>query len=310
MGVATLVASVNATLYVKATEKDLVVRLVQSEVQDVSNFRLLRTQNSAEEGDEERASFSIKSIPGVDKISSLMTNQKVAKWLKKDKDTDAVFLKLELNTAGENIFANPKFLVWAKYVKNYNTKHDDMTTSMLPTLINQYGQSRLARMLEEAKQVGTTKDIATKLQTEQMTLWKHKGVTADDVFQSYKLDNGMSSLLANPGVNIWIRYTDKFNPGPKTTLFEKLRTTYSDTVLSQILIAAKKSPKTEVLATNLQNQQLRVWLDRLEPPENVFKLLMLDKGADGLLDNPQLKTWLRYTDTYRKENPYSNGKDA
>ncbi|KAG3126556.1 hypothetical protein PI126_g22267 [Phytophthora idaei] len=105
MGVATLVASVNATLYVKATEKDLA----------------------------------------------------------KDKDTDAVFLKLKLNTAGENIFANPKFLVWAKYVKNYNTKHDDMTTSMLPTLINQYGQSRLARMLEEAKQVGTTKDIATKL---------------------------------------------------------------------------------------------------------------------------------------------------
>ncbi|KAG3064321.1 hypothetical protein PI124_g22473 [Phytophthora idaei] len=81
MGVATLVASVNATLYVKATEKDLAVRLVQSEVQDVSNFRLLRTQNFAEEGDEERASFSIKSIPGVDKISSLMTNQKVAKWL-------------------------------------------------------------------------------------------------------------------------------------------------------------------------------------------------------------------------------------
>ncbi|ETK79280.1 hypothetical protein F441_15107 [Phytophthora nicotianae CJ01A1] len=302
---ATLVVSASATLGVKAAENGL-VHPAQDGTQgvSVSKYRLLRSQNTAEDEQEERT-FGIKSIPGVDKISNFVSNQKLSKWLKKDKDADAVFMKLKLNTAGESIFQNPKFLVWAKYVSNYNGKHEDKIASMFPTLMKQYGQSRLARMLEEAKQVGTTKDVATKLQTEQMKFWKDAGVTTDDIFKSYKLDSGVTNLLDNPGVNIWIRYADEFNPGSKIMLFEKLRSTYSDTALSQILIAAQKSSKTELLASKLQNQQLRVWLDRLEPPENVFKLLMLDKGADGLLANPQLQTWIRYTETYRKENPYA-----
>ncbi|KAF4136453.1 hypothetical protein GN958_ATG14348 [Phytophthora infestans] len=234
-----------------------------------------------------------------------MNNQKVSKWLKKNNDVDAVFVKLKLNTAGEDIFSNPKFLVWAKYVSKFNGQHDDQTMSMLPTLMKKYDQARLGRMLEEAKHVDATKDIATRLQSEQMRFWKNSGVTADNVFKFYKLDKGVSNLLENPAMNVWIRYANDFNPGPKTTLFEKLSKSYSDTTLSQILIAAQKSKKTEVLAADLQSQQIRVWLDRLEPPENVFKLLILDKGADGLLANPQMQTWIRYSEKYLRENPYS-----
>lgn len=70
-------------------------------------------------------------------------------------------------------------------------------------------------------------------------------------------------------------------------------------------MAATKVPNTKELATNLQNQQIQMWLTRLESPETVFKFLMLDKGADNLLANPQLTTCLLYTKNFMANNPYA-----
>ncbi|POM75648.1 Avirulence protein (Avh) [Phytophthora palmivora] len=246
--------------------------------------------------DEERA-FGIKSIPGVDKFSSYLSKQKLAKYLKNDKDTDAVFAKLRLNTAGEKLFENPKFLDWVKYVDDYNDKNPHKAKSMLPTLVNQYNDETLSKMLEAAKQVESTNSIATRLQTEQMTMWKRADITADKLFQIYRLHDGVP---AYPAINIWMRYADEFAPGTKTTLFETLQKHYSDNALSQVVIAMMKVPSTEKLAVDLQKQQIRLWLDKLESPENVFKLLMLDKGADNLLANPQFKVWTGYALEFQK----------
>ncbi|POM81284.1 Avirulence protein (Avh) [Phytophthora palmivora] len=243
------------------------------------------------ENDENRA---IKSIPGVDKVSSYLNKQKLAKYLKNDKDTEVVFVKLKLDTAGEKLFENPKFLDWVKYVDDYNAKNPHKLKPMLPTLVKQYNDEPLSKMLEAAKQVESTKSVATRLQTEQMKIWKKADLSTDELFKIYKLDDGVSNVLANPAINIWLRYADEFNPGTKTTLFDTLRTHDSDETLSQCQ-----------LAVDLQNKQIRLWLDNLESSETVFKFLMLDKGADKLLDSPELKTWLRYAETFRTENPYA-----
>ncbi|OWZ01943.1 RxLR effector protein, partial [Phytophthora megakarya] len=75
---------------------------------------------------------------------------------------------------------------------------------------------------------------------------------------------------------------------------------YSDSMLSELLIAAKKNPSTEKAATDLQNQLIRAWLEKLEPPENVFKFLMLDRAADNVLSDSQLKLWINYAYAVRK----------
>ncbi|POM71238.1 Avirulence protein (Avh) [Phytophthora palmivora] len=248
---------------------------------------------------EERA-FGINSIPGVDRFSSYLSKQKLAKYLKNDEDMDVVFTKLKLNTAGEKLFENPKFLDWVKYVDDYNDKNPDKAKSMLLTLLNQYNDEPLSKMLEAAKQVKSTNSIATRLQTEQMNMWKRDDITADELFQIYRLHDGVP---AYPAINIWMRYADEFAPGTKTTLFETLQKHYSDNALSQVVIAMMKVPSTEKWAVDLQKQQIRLWLDKLESPENVFKLLMLDKGADNLLANPQFKVWTGYAIEFRKHAP-------
>ncbi|OWY95278.1 Avirulence (Avh) protein, partial [Phytophthora megakarya] len=47
------------------------------------------------------------------------------------------------------------------------------------------------------------------------------------------------------------------------------------------------------------------WLDDLQPPENVFTLLSLDKGGASLLANPQLRTWVQYAERYKENNPFT-----
>ncbi|OWZ10730.1 Avirulence (Avh) protein [Phytophthora megakarya] len=181
--------------------------------------------------------------------------------------------------------------------------------SMFRTLIRHYGDIQLSSMLEAATKVESTRDVATKLQGEQMKLWERRGVTSKQLFKTLKLnifDDGVTNLLASPSMNTWIKYADKVDPGPRTTLFDKLRNAYSDdTMLSKLLTTGMKDPNTEKLANELQAKQVNRWLDDLQPPENVFKFFSLDKGADGLLANPQLRTWVTYSDRYKANNEFT-----
>ncbi|KAG1696745.1 hypothetical protein DVH05_017967 [Phytophthora capsici] len=235
----------------------------------------------------------------VPKFQDIVNNQQLAWWLKRGKTTDDVFAKLKLNLAGSSIFENPKFVAWIKYVDDFNSKHNK-GISAIPTLSKQYGDDVLAKMLQKARQDETTKATAMRLQTEQMKIWRSEGISSDAVFATFKLDEGIANLLANPGFNIWARYLTEFNPGKKTTIFKTLEDHFSQNILSQLLIAAQKNPRTEKFATSLQNVQLQGFLERGESPTVVFKLLQLDKGADNLFANPQYKTWLNYATSFQK----------
>lgn len=57
-----------------------------------------------------------------------------------------------------------------------------------------------------------TKSIATDLQTQQMKIWKSVGLSTDEVFKAFKLNDGVAGLLPNPALSIWLRYMNEFNP--------------------------------------------------------------------------------------------------
>ncbi|OWZ09582.1 Avirulence (Avh) protein [Phytophthora megakarya] len=221
---------------------------------------------------------------------------------------DDLFVQFKLNVPNTNVFENPAFLKWAQSVDDFNLQNADKAPkSMLPTLMRQYETIPLSTMLEAAKKVESTRDVATRLQNEQMKLWKNGGLTTDQLFTAYKLDvlnGGVKNLLANPGVKIWIKYADDFYPG--TTLYDKLRKTYSDdAVLSKLLIAGMEDSKTKTLATELQTKLVKDWTEKLQPPAVVFKFLALDKGADNLLASPHLRTWVQYAEGYKGNNDFT-----
>ncbi|POM81283.1 RxLR effector candidate precursor [Phytophthora palmivora] len=301
------VASASTTFVTKEAKANAMELLGCSKAadshRDFSTDKFLRVHN---EDDEERA-INFKSMFGVDKISSYLNKREFAKVLRKNsEDIDTVFAKLQLVTAGEKIFENPNFLIWAKYVDDYNVKHPGKAKSMLPTLTTQYGDKGLAKMLEAAKQVESTKSVATKLQSEQMKVWNKADISTDRLFKIYRLDHE-SNPFANPVIHILSRYSDEFFSSKKTALLDTLRVHYSDSELSQILIAARKVPSTKRMARKLEDELLRFWLSNLKSPDEVFRYLQLDKGANNLLDSMQLKTWLRYEDLFKfeaKTNPF------
>ncbi|KAG3012071.1 hypothetical protein PC120_g14078 [Phytophthora cactorum] len=89
----------------------------------------------------------------------------------------------------------------------------------------------------------------------------------------------------------------------RSVSFDTLRAAKSDTVLSQLLIAWKKIPDMEKVATSWQNMQLQTWLESGVSPQKVFKYLMLDDEAGNLFTSPQFKTWLDYSMDFKKANP-------
>ncbi|EEY55089.1 secreted RxLR effector peptide protein, putative [Phytophthora infestans T30-4] len=101
----------------------------------VSTNRFLRNSYLSQVDDDERAiNTGLKSFPGADMVSSFITKQKLAVWLKNNKDTDDVFVGLKLNAADDSILKNPKFVAWVKYVDNYNAKNPGQPSSILAPL--------------------------------------------------------------------------------------------------------------------------------------------------------------------------------
>eukprot|EP00644_Phytophthora_capsici_P000583 jgi/Phyca11/21373/fgenesh1_pg.PHYCAscaffold_93_\ len=218
--------------------------------------------------DEERA-FGLNLLPGSKKISSFMTDKKLSKYLKSNQEFDDVFIKLKLDKAGDKLFENPKFLAWAQYVDDFNQKHQTQN-SMLPTLVRQFGGDDLSIMLEKAKQADKTYGVALRLQGEQMKLWRREGLTTDMLFKIYKLDDGATNLLENPGIKIWmspqlqtwIRYNAAYakqNPyAHKATLIDTLLDNFDTAAIKGNLSISSNlgssSPAKKEFVTGLYNK--------------------------------------------------------
>lgn len=126
------------------------------------------------------------------------------------------------------------------------------------------------------------------------------------------LDKAADDLLANPRFQTWSKFTNYYNkekPDKKVDMVKKLTHEYGVEDLAAILIAAKKVPSTEAVATSMQTQQFKRWLGTNEAPEYIFKLLQLEKAGDNLLANPQFKNWVKYADDFNL-NAINNDEQA
>lgn len=274
-------------------------------------------------GDEERVDGT-KAFGWGDNVANLLTKSKqtlrktindsllklrVAWWWVRNADPHVVYVELKLDQVNTDILSNPNFHAWVKYVDSYNLEHPLKRVSTLTKLVGQYGTYQVAIMLEQATRGAdkSTQAIGTTLQAEQMSLWRQKDIAADrlyDLLQSSEnkanqVDKHKPRLLTGPALNLWNIYARKYNPGKPTTLFKELYHTVDDARLSLLLIAAKQSTKTKALATDLQTQLRNVWLNKKVDPKVVFTYLRLNKSPKkGLLDQPEMKVWMRYAKLY------------
>ncbi|POM70255.1 Secreted RxLR effector peptide protein, partial [Phytophthora palmivora] len=254
--------------------------------------------------DEERG----MSISNVEKIKrwimpmevSLKTRQR---WLNDGKPAKDAFYRLYLNKAGEMLIQQPQFETWLRYVDDFNSKYPTKAKHPITVLEKAYSDKKLAVMIEMAKHVENTADVATKMEKSQFQQWLSKGKTADDVFMSLELHLAGDKLLENPVLKTWIQYMKAFNkehPDKKTSLISTFNKHYDDFHLAKITEIGKRNPSTAIMAKRVQAEHVQLLLKSGKSIDDVFKLLKLDQARQGLLQMPQMYTWVKFTDEFNK----------
>ncbi|ETP36107.1 hypothetical protein F442_15866 [Phytophthora nicotianae P10297] len=285
-------------------------RSFTQEQQNIPTKRSLRVYTTeAEDNDEERA-INFKSLPGVDKLKTAWTQNKLSKYLKKGKTGDEVFSKLKLDKAGDTLFENPKFHVWVKYVTDYNIKAGKNEISIIPTLTKHYADDVLVKMLEIASKssVVDTRRVASSLQEQQVKYWRSLDLLPTDVFTRLRLgDKGkLDDMLTNPSFFALNKYLVDYNVrySKSLTMVEVLKGGYGDEAIARMLqqTATKaKDVETQKMAVRLQNQQFEHWRDIGLNSDDIFKELRLNK-AGVTLENSNFVVWGKFLQNWSGEN--------
>uniref|UniRef100_H3H4M6 RxLR effector protein n=1 Tax=Phytophthora ramorum TaxID=164328 RepID=H3H4M6_PHYRM len=184
-----------------------------------------------DENGEERA-VSVSGLAGAikSKTSAIKESAKLNLWLTTRKSAPQVFKLLKIDDTINDVLANPKMNVLAKYISMYNKKNPNNQVSMVDLLSARYGgEAAVARMFVKAKQSEATTSLATKLQAEQVAGWLKNDKSTDDVFKILLLDDANANPLGTRRLTAWLNYMSEFNrlnPEKKTTMLQTFTTAY------------------------------------------------------------------------------------
>ncbi|KAG7389268.1 hypothetical protein PHYPSEUDO_010826 [Phytophthora pseudosyringae] len=247
-----------------------------------------------------------KYVDLFNKVDPRFKMEMLQDWLKKGLITDDTFVLLTLGKAADEHLNGSLLSAWASYIKVFNKENPTEKMSLLATLTARFGDEAVSTMIEAAKKVPKSASIANSVQSEQIQHWLTTGKLPDDIFVLLKLNTAKTRLFDQPQLNTWVKYVDEFNEANskiKTSLFSALATRYSEATLAQMLVVAKKTSGSESLAIRIQAEQTQFWLRADKLPDDVYRMLKLNKLGTTFLNSPIFVAWVKYTDEFRKINP-------
>ncbi|KAJ8574904.1 hypothetical protein ON010_g4308 [Phytophthora cinnamomi] len=206
----------------------------------------------------------------------------------------------------DDLFGNPNWNTWTKYVDDFNVLHPAKKTSVYGELAKHFSEEKLISMVGSAKAVPSTKSVAFKVESEQCRAWLDRRLSPKDVFKGkFKLGTAGDKLFNDPHLITWVNYVDDWNKtyDGNTLVTSILTQYYSDRTLSAILEAAKLNPETKNLALRVQGQHFRGWLNANKSPDNVYYNVLHITPTNNLLEDPVFHTWLTYISYYNSKKP-------
>ncbi|KAF4139258.1 hypothetical protein GN958_ATG11618 [Phytophthora infestans] len=315
-----VIALLLAASSARATNSDFYRSLRWS--REIPTTRFPQDSNALSLENDERAGIPVSAI---EKIKALLQMSSVSPktlrhWVNKGKSKNAVFIRLKLDQAGDNLLSNPQFVTWVAYADDFNAKFSEKATPLLSTLKAQYRDEVLSEILIAGKKVPSTEKLASRLQAEQLEGWVIAKLPKGEVFKLLKLNDKLETFLTNPQLSTWVEYMEKFvkkYPDEKTPMIKELTKSYGNEMLarmlatadsyvkdcpdggleSQIIEAALKADNPPAFAKILQAEQSKRWLDGEKSVDDIFTLLRLNKAGkntENLLARPQFSTWEKY----------------
>ncbi|KAL4163924.1 hypothetical protein KRP22_004551 [Phytophthora ramorum] len=210
--------------------------------------------------------------PSTKRLAESLQAQQLKSWKEAGLSVDDVFRRLSLNTGLDDILANPLFFTFNKYLVDFNTWNPGKSTTMVETLTRHYGGLSVREMLEAAMKVDDTKAMATRLQAQEIDLWKDMGLDAEFVFRRLlRLDRTSGNLFENPNFAVWIKFVDNSSEG-KASSFEALWKILGEKTLVQKLVASRQTRRNSTVR-ELQDDLIRKWLSLKTSPAELSKLL-------------------------------------
>ncbi|ETL80634.1 hypothetical protein L917_18886, partial [Phytophthora nicotianae] len=211
-----------------------------------------------------------------------------------------IFTMLQLEKAGDTLFENPLFSAWIKYADDFRLLYKTKLATM-STLMSHYSDEALARMIMAGYEAPSTANIAKRLESELQRDWLLAKQSPNDVFIMLNLKRTRAKMIENPLFRIWYNYGLSFNKINLKTKWDpivELTQVYGgDKQLASMLVAAMKTPSTEIVATKLQSWQVSLWLTRRMKPAKVHSLL----GVEGTMaDDVSQFLYKQYVAAYEK----------
>jgi hypothetical protein len=142
--------------------------------------------------------------------------------------------------------------------------------------------------------------------------WMKKGSTPEDVFKLLKLDEGTETLMANPSLNLWVKFLvtyNKKNRDKMMTMIGVFTKTYGDEAVAKMLETARRNPSTYKRADSLQGQQRLGWANTgIRDPDIIFQLLKVgDTSVTKLFSNPNFNVWYYF---FTRMNRYNSDREV
>ncbi|OWZ16916.1 RxLR effector protein [Phytophthora megakarya] len=165
----------------------------------------------------------------------------------------------------------------------FNNKYPEQKISLAKTLAARHGEIDLAITLSRAKEYANTKDIATKLQTQQLEGWFNSKNTVDDVFSLLKIKEEGTRFMFNrklETMDSYIRLFDTRNPQQKTDKYKVLCDGFGGEDKFAILISqAMERPVTQLGAKKYQDVMFSRWFaEDYDPMTVLIKVFNYNEG--------------------------------
>ncbi|KAG3187242.1 hypothetical protein PC128_g12670 [Phytophthora cactorum] len=178
------------------------------------------------------------------------------KWKKDGKSAANVFRLIGLNKEDDKLFESPVWNTWLFYLDYVDkaTAHKEM----ISILRAQFGDERLTNIIAKAKEVDSTKEIATKMER---GIWLASGKTSDEIFDFLKLNEKMDDVYESAAFKTWVAYVKELNGLRKYpdefVVITQLEKRYGGVELARMLARVKKERGTNQLLGELQGLQFK-----------------------------------------------------
>ncbi|GMF57873.1 unnamed protein product [Phytophthora fragariaefolia] len=92
-------------------------------------------------------------------------------WLAEKRLPQQAFRYLDLDKAGANTLAHPKFQTWVEYLDNFNQLYPEQKTTIIDGLRANYNDINILHIFNTAKKDPSTEKLVAKLQSSLIDKW-------------------------------------------------------------------------------------------------------------------------------------------